>query len=739
VQEYLVINRQRHRIFTESLNVLIFLILILLPTYLCAATVSGTVKDPSGAVIPQATIEITGPQLGSPLKLVTDGQGRFTSEDLKPGDYVVRVAHEGFETLQQKISLTSSSELQFTLAIARQETQVTVPAQSMQFANSDPLYRELRSIGLGETFRLGNFTLKYDVGTFSFEKGTLTWLRPVQGVVTGAVFTGQGHFHLKAVTSLDTREIARRTGSDEVDEEFTQVIFRFNGEQRRTLLLGMGAKTEPSPDALKAFEHWRERARHRREVPLGFTDSLLDGDSMDNVDADVLAAVYNPNHPPFFNAYLRGVKHQDLRFFVRMRVGAIPQLDSPEEVALINFDPEGMSDGVWYLAHLRTEYEKGVASSQEDRRLFATLGYKIETVIAKNQHLFSSSTVTFKPLVEGERILKFGLLPTLRVTRVMDEQGQNLHFIQESRKEDGSFYVVLPQAASLGKSYAITIEYKGDKVLEQAGEGCFYVRARTSWYPNLNGFGEHSLYDLTFKVPKAYKVVSVGRLKDESIDGDIALTHWVTPIPVAVAGFNYGEYKKVEIADDITHYNVSGYYLPELPDNLRNYRALQSMAPSRMTKYALEQARAELQICTSFFGRAHTKTFTSQSSRISTSGNLGPIWSICLFQPIRIPRSDGCCLGTSTISSQDSCAKSRRMKLHISGGDTRSGGRHITINGFRRALPSSPRRCSCKTLLGQIGARNTSSSGTVSGNEFSIRTILEFRQMTRARSGWARG
>ncbi len=140
------------------------------------------------------------------------------------------------------------------------------------------------------------------------------------------------------------------------------------------------------------------------------------------------------------------------------------------------------------------------------------------------------------------------LLPNLRVTRVADEQGQNLHFIQESRKEDGSFYVVLSQAAGgQEKRPSITVEYTGDKVLESAGEGSFYVLARTSWYPNLNGFGEHALYDLTFKVPHRYKVVSVGKLQQESVEGDLAVSHWVTPLPVAVAGFNYGEYKKARI------------------------------------------------------------------------------------------------------------------------------------------------------------------------------------------------
>jgi aminopeptidase N len=253
---------------------------------------------------------------------------------------------------------------------------------------------------------------------------------------------------------------------------------------------------------------------------------------------------------------------------------------------------------------LKSEYVDRTASSSQDRRLFATHHYKIETVISKNDHLFGIATITFEPLVAGERVLKFGLLPNLRVTRVTDEQGQDLYWVQESKKEDGSFYAILPQAPEAGKAHSITVEYAGDKVLEEAGEGSFYVGARTSWYPNLNGFGERALYDLTFKVPHRYKVISVGRLQAESTEQDFAVTHWVTPIPVAVAGFNYGDYKRVDLPDEKTGYKISGYYLTELPDSLRRFSVLRSMAPSAMTKYALEQTRAQLQLCTFFFGRS---------------------------------------------------------------------------------------------------------------------------------------
>ncbi len=613
------------------MKVALFLLCLMGATWLSAETISGTILDPSGAAITGARIEITGGDLAQPLALSSDGSGKFSSPELKPGTYSVRVSRDGFEPLVKSVNLQGAAQLQFTLAIAQQQATITVVGKNLAYANSDPLYRQLRDVGLGQTYRLDNFTLNWDVGTFQFQKGTLTIVNPVNGVETGAIFVGEGHFDLKPVLHLDTKELERRTGSPEANEDFTEVVFRFTREAWSKFLPGLGEQTGMPPEAATAFGRWRERMRQRREQAQGFTEYLLKGETMDNVEADLMAAFYNPAHPAFFNAYLHGKKHKDLRYFVRARVGALPQLDSPEEVALINYDPEGADDGVWYLAHLKSEYLNHTANSGEDRRLFATRRYKIETVISKNEHLFSTATITFASLVAGERVLKFGLLPNLRVTRVIDEQGQALYWIQESRKEDGSFYAVLPSAPEIGKEHSITVEYSGDKVLEQAGEGSFYVRARSSWYPNLNGFGEKALYDLTFKVPHRYKVISVGTVQAESTEQDFAVSRWVTPIPVAVAGFNYGDYKKSEIPDEITHYKISGYYLTELPDRFRRYEVLQSMAPSAMTKYALDQTRAQLQVCTLYFGKS---SYDDISVTEQPDFAFGQSWPSLVYLPI---------------------------------------------------------------------------------------------------------
>jgi hypothetical protein len=609
----------------------LFLLCLMGPAYLCSESISGAIVDPSGAVIVGARIEITGGDMVQPVVLSSDGLGNFTSPDLKPGTYSVRVMRDSFESQVKNVNLQGSVQLRFILAIAQQQVNVNVPGKSSSFANSDPVYRQLRNIGFGQTFRVDNFTLNWDTATFQFQRGTLTLLSPVNGIVTGAIFIGEGHFNLKAVTAIDARELTRRAGAAEANEDFTEAVFRFAGEARLKFLPGLGDRVETPAEAADVFNHWKERMRTRREQALGLSEDLLHGETMDNVDADLLASVYNSSHPEVFNAYLRGKHHKDLRFLVRNRVGALPQLDSSEEVALINYDPEGMDDGVWYLAHLKSEYLNHTANSGEDRRLFATHRYKIETVISKNDHLFSTATITFEPLVAGERVLKFGLLPTLRVARVTDEQGQDIHFIQESRKEDGSFYAILPKAPELGKECSITVEYAGDKVLDQAGEGSFYVSARTSWYPNLNGFGERTLYDLTYKVPHHYKVISVGKLTAESVEQDYAVTHWVTPNPVAVAGFNYGDYKRIDLPDEITHYRISGYYLSELPSNLRGSSALESMAPESMTRYALEQTRAQLQLCSLFFGKIpYDEVFITEQPNF----NFGQSWPNLVYLPI---------------------------------------------------------------------------------------------------------
>ncbi len=451
-----------------------------------ADSLSGTVKDPSGLPVADARVELSGSNLAQPVALTTDATGKFSAPELKPGTYSVRVTKDGFQAFTANVEVRGAAELSVALTLAEQQTSVTVTGEVSANANSDPVYLQLRNIGYGSTYKCDDFTLPADAGTFVFKSGTITFLAPVNGMQTGAIFVGHGHFTLRPTLIVDTQEMKRRAGSEDAEEDFTAVVFRFTGGA-----YGFFSKLATQPvdrptEAETAFKNWQAKVRSRHENPEGITQALLEDDTIDNVDADLLSSIYNPRHPAFLNAYMTGTPHKDLRFFIRTRTGAIPQLGSPEEVALINCNGSAMDDGIWYSQHLLSEWKAHTANSQEERRLIATRKYAIETTIGKNNHFASKAMLTFEPLVEGERVLKFGLLATLRVTRVTDENGKELHFIQEDRKADGSFYAILDAAVPMGTTHSITIEYSGDKVLNNAGGGSYYVGARESWYPNLN-------------------------------------------------------------------------------------------------------------------------------------------------------------------------------------------------------------------------------------------------------------
>jgi hypothetical protein len=64
------------------------------------ATLSGTVADETGAVIPGTEIIITNPATGLQRRLVTDGDGHFSFPLLPPARYDVRVERAGFAPVE---------------------------------------------------------------------------------------------------------------------------------------------------------------------------------------------------------------------------------------------------------------------------------------------------------------------------------------------------------------------------------------------------------------------------------------------------------------------------------------------------------------------------------------------------------------------------------------------------------------------------------------------------------------
>jgi len=444
-----------------------------------------------------------------------------------------------------------------------------------------------------------------------------------------AVFVGDGEFTLTPAIGVERAYLRLVIDKETVNEAFDRAVLCFTDETYQEVKRQEQAGDHElrTPDVLRDFH---KRLRYRTERPRSMLEYLLAYEGVENIEAEILASLYNPKRPGFFSAYIFGRKHGDLRYHVRP-YGVLPQMLAPEEVALLNVDPQGNEEGIWYLGHFENEYKTGRASSEEDKRVIDAEHYRIETVIDRGDKLTASAELTFTALTEGDRVLNFGLLPTLRVTRVTLAGEREVNFIQENRKEDGSFYIVLPEPLVKGKQYKLTMEYQGNKVVEDAGGGSFSVGARTSWYPSVNAFNDRATFDLTFKVPNKYTLVGVGKLVKEWREDEFAASQWVSDVPLAVAGFNYGRFKKKELTDADTKYQIEGYATSELPDYLRRFEGIGGMTPSRMTENAMVEAQNSIRIFSKYFGEApYGRVAITQQPQ----PNFGQSWPTLVYLPV---------------------------------------------------------------------------------------------------------
>jgi outer membrane receptor protein involved in Fe transport len=107
------------------------------------ATLSGTITDSSGAVLPQAKVEITNVATGIITELTTNTDGFYTAANLLPGDYEITVSARGFNTEKRTgISFTVGARQTFDLSLhvgsaTKEVIVVTSEVPAVQLSSSD--------------------------------------------------------------------------------------------------------------------------------------------------------------------------------------------------------------------------------------------------------------------------------------------------------------------------------------------------------------------------------------------------------------------------------------------------------------------------------------------------------------------------------------------------------------------------------------------------------------------------
>jgi hypothetical protein len=495
-------------------------------------------------------------------------------------------------------------------------------------ANNHPVYLALRTVHVGkETVQVKDFTLKRDAGTFVFKSGAFHLLEPVNGRITGAVFTGEGSFTLTPPIAVEQRYLAILTKGQPFAEEFGSAVFRFtDGTEEEIKKAAVQSATPANGDADGLLEDVRQQLRKKLRT---------------NLEARLLEDALSSRQSGAFFAFIKGKKYSDKMIYQIDPEGVM----KPEEVCLLTWDDA--HSGVWAAFHFSREYAAGTANSDEQNNPFAIEHQKLDTTIAKSAYLNGVAETKLTALQDGVRVVGFDLFPTLRVESVRGDDGQQLSFIQEEKDHDADFAVILPKELKKGESYTITTKYSGKDAISNEGNGNYYPIARENWYPSL-GFGSYSTYDMTFHIPKGMKMVATGKRLTDIEEGGENLTTWTTEVPQAVAGFNFGKFKRDQGKPMRHPYLLETYANPEPPDIIRGLQvatsgslpgsspldgagALGTLSTLGLMKKAMAEAQISIDLYSDYFGDAPYKSLALTQQ---TAFNFGQSWPSLVYLPI---------------------------------------------------------------------------------------------------------
>ena len=290
--------------------------------------------------------------------------------------------------------------------------------------NSDPTYQALRNLTLGgEAVGVSNLDLKRDAGTFHLHSGTICFVAPVQGKVTGAVFVGDGNFVITPPPS-EMGMLKLLTKENEFSENFSHLVLRFTDSTYDEIKKAGSAASGGCDNGL--LKDSQNAMRHGQVLRY-------------NLDARILQDVLSPEPGRLFVAFVHGKRYNDKELFAVDPHG--PGYLMHEEVGLMTYDESRY--GVWAGFPMAGGRRRGGGHIHIEHQL-------LDTTIEKNANLSGKATTTFVVRVNGSRVIPFDLFHALRVQSVTAD-GQGLAFIQEDKHDDADFSVILPKAAGRGR------------------------------------------------------------------------------------------------------------------------------------------------------------------------------------------------------------------------------------------------------------------------------------------------
>jgi hypothetical protein len=447
--------------------------------------------------------------------------------------------------------------------------------------------------------------------------GTIQFAQPVNGVVFGAVFHGKGRLQADPPNPLEAQQLRLFTKQDRLNVDFSEATFSFTDG----LLEEVAKQVKWQASGPAADDLYARRQKEREDLGESSMPRMLQ--SILSLDRARTA---------YFLADLKTDKS-----WVEIHDDA----SEPEDMTIgrwVDVGPFKIFD-TWmsFPAGGRTSADAWKDPlAKED---FVIRSYKIDAAVTSGAELRATAHVDLEPRSEGQRVLIFNLDANLRVESIRDSGNNSLAFYQSRETKDryqsyGDYVaVILAQPLAVGTPLSLEFRYGGKRAIRKAGSGNYFCES-SGWYPERpNSSSARADFDLIFHSPKNSPLVATGEKTSDTLDGNTRITEWKSEIPLAVAGFAYGDYKVTnDKAGDVVIDIYANRETDDVMTQVQRYfesgagaqtAAVGSMSPSIMAKTMGTEIANAVRVYSAWYGPFPYKHLSVTSLPISYSYGQG--------------------------------------------------------------------------------------------------------------------